>query len=1316
MKKILLSASFLLVTGYMFASGLISGQTYRLSLGEKVLTVKDAGLGNDSDVVTWSETNVNAQRWILTSGTGNDYQWTNAYSGKYLACRGNAVTGVQICQMTSGENAATWQIVPVENQDGLYYITQSGLYMEATDLNSDGGNVKLNPKRGGALAERQMWKLEAVEAQPNYLTETSRDEMMKGWKDLYYDDRLGRIGEGGFWGDAEMFEIILDAYETTGDIQYKTMFDKLHADFIKRQGSNWEQNSFNDDIAWIVIASIRGYLMTGKQSYLDVAKSNFDMMYERASVLPEGMLVWNADGLDDRDPYGTTSCINGPAEVAACYLAIATGNENYYEKARALYSTQRKYLYKPFSGKVYDSFSWKTGVPSNYNPWSSTYNQGTFLGAAVMLYNHYGDEQYKEDAKMIMEYTRKNMCNEFGIINACQGVVDSETGKLVGDLPGFKGILMRYVRRFMVDLYQPDCAGWMASNAFQAYNNRNSDGVSCTAWLAKTVEEYTTNVPFTNYNKDPFGPSSAVSAAFNSYVGNKTVHKDAFAGVEAENFDYLKGIYLQPADGTITTPAMGGDLSENAYTGYHNVDFGLYYARSIELRVLPQRPGSKIEVRLNNPDGELLGTVTLPNEQEWQTVSMELSRPLDGMHSIYLKYARGTGAAKLQIDNFRFKKEGYTTQDITDNGGIITTSVQAEMNPSGVDAVIDNKITTGLIGTVSDNAWIQYQSSYPVFLKGYLLIATDGTQEGDPKSWKLQASEDGKEWIDIDTQKDQLFEARYQKKQYDTPVTKSYSYFRLSVSERHGNSNRFQLAEWQLFGTALADNCITTDGGVISAQYPGDVEKLIDRDVTSVYQASGSDLWIEYRTDYAYVPEYYSVTTADIPECDPKAWTLYASKDGETWIKVDQRTEQQFPYREATYTYPLTTLPSIVDSGYTYFKLHITDNNGATETRLAEWQLTGVYVPMTFYNDITANGGKLTSSLNESVNSDELNKLTDNDGNTFYTFGGDDAPWVEYESPIEVRLKGFALVSADEPGKNPVMVKVEYMNEGETRFRRAFRGEVTITKRNERIYVPCTRPVSGKYFRLTIESVVNGGNEAKLAEFELYSNGILTNDLTSGGIITVQNESERDDERSEKLIDKNETTKYCATFPFSSWICCEVPEPVKVNMYSLTSGNDEEKRDPAVWTLEGSNNGIDWTIIDTRSNQSFSDRQITQYYTCNPEEQTYSYFRLQVTDNQGDSQLQLSEWQLLFVDGQDVGIEPGLSIDAFAKIRLTDDKLYVDTPEAAQVQVYDLSGILMLNEEVQSGASAVSVGHLDKGIYIVRMQLSKRTISQKIIK
>lgn len=1310
MKKILLSASFLLITGYMFATDLISGQTYRLSLGEKVLSVKDGSLANNSDVVSWTETNVNAQRWVLVSGEGKGYQWMNAYTGQYLACRGNVISGAQICQMISGESAATWEIVPVKNQADLYYITQSGLFLEVADVDSDGGSVRLSTKKSGTLAERQMWKLEVVEAQPNYLTEATRDAMMEGWKKNYYNDSQGRLGEGGFWGDAEMFEVVLDAYEVTGDIQYKTMFDKLHADFIARQGNNWESNDFNDDIAWIVIASVRGYLMTGKQSYLDVAKSNFDMMYERAAVLPHDMLIWNAS----ENPYGTNSCINGPAGVAACYLAIATGDESYYEKARKTYAAQREYLYKPSTGQVYDSFTWQKGVPSNYNTWASTYNQGTFLGTAVMLYNHYGDEQYKEDAQMIMKYTRKQMCNEFGVIKVCQGVVDDQ-GKLVGDLPGFKGILMRYVRRFMVDLYQPDCAEWMAINAFQAYNNRNSDGVSCTAWLTKTVEEYTTYVPFTNYNKDPFGPSTAVSAAFNSYIGDKTVRKDAFRGIEAENFDYLKGIYTLSVDG-VDSPVMGGDnMAAAAYTGYHNVDFGPYYAKSLEFRVLPQRPNSKIEVYLDSPDGKLLGTVTLPNEQEWQTVALELLKPLDGMRNIYLKYTRGTGAAKLQLDNFQFKQEGYTSQDITDNGGTLTTSVEVSTKLPGVGAVIDNQVTTALVGTVSGDAWIQYQSPYPVVLKGYLLVAAEGTQEGDPKSWKLQASEDGKRWIDVDTQNNQTFETRYQKKQYDTSVVEAYTYFRLFVSDRQGNGDRFQLAEWQLFGTALADNCITTDGGMISAQYSDGIEKLIDKDVISTYRTNTSDFWVEYEAEAAYTPLFYSITTADTPESDPKSWILYASKDGNTWIKMDQRTGQLFPYRGATYTYSFTTSPSTIDSEYTYFKLHVTENNGASDTRLAEWQLTGRYVSQTFYNDITANGGELTSSLNEAINSETLKRLTDNDGNTFYTFGGDVAPWIEYKSSIEVKLKSFSIVSADEPDKDPVMIKVEYKNEGDARFKRAFRGEVAFTKRNERVYVSCPRVVSGQCFRLTIETVSGEGNEAKIAEFELYGNGILADDLTSVATITPQYESENPEETADKLIDKDVDSKYCGPFSsLSAWICCEVPEPVKVNMYSLTSGNDNEGRDPRSWVLEASNDGVDWVTIDSRSNQSFSDRQITQYYTCNQEGQSYSDFRLRVTENHGEGMLQLSEWQL-FVD-LSVGIESETAIEAFVDIRVINNRLYIDVPETAQVQVCDLTGMLIHDEKIQSGVSYIPMANLNGGMYIVRIQLSNRTISRKFIK
>ena len=176
MKKILLSASFLLITGYMFATDLISGQTYRLSLGEKVLSVKDGSLTNNSDVVSWTETNVNAQRWVLVSGEGKGYQWMNAYTGQYLACRGNVISGAQICQMISGESAATWEIVPVKNQADLYYITQSGLFLEVADVDSDGESVRLSTKKSGTLAERQMWKLEVVEACLLY-TSDAADEL-----------------------------------------------------------------------------------------------------------------------------------------------------------------------------------------------------------------------------------------------------------------------------------------------------------------------------------------------------------------------------------------------------------------------------------------------------------------------------------------------------------------------------------------------------------------------------------------------------------------------------------------------------------------------------------------------------------------------------------------------------------------------------------------------------------------------------------------------------------------------------------------------------------------------------------------------------------------------------------------------------------------------------------------------------------------------------------------------------------------------------------------------------------------------------------
>ncbi len=50
---------------------------------------------------------------------------------------------------------------------------------------------------------------------------------------------------------------------------------------------------------------------------------------------------------------------------------------------------------------------------------------------------------------------------------------------------------------------------------------------------------------------------------------------------------------------------------------------------------------------------------------------------------------------------------------------------------------------------------------------------------------------------------------------------------------------------------------------------------------------------------------------------------------------------------------------------------------------------------------------------------------------------------------------------------------------------------------------------------------------------------------------------------------------------------------VNFNGYRWTTANDEPSRDPISWTLEGSNNGSNWIILDSRSNQIITNSRQT---------------------------------------------------------------------------------------------------------------------------
>ena len=111
-----------------------------------------------------------------------------------------------------------------------------------------------------------------------------------------------------------------------------------------------------------------------------------------------------------------------------------------------------------------------------------------------------------------------------------------------------------------------------------------------------------------------------------------------------------------------------------------------------------------------------------------------------------------------------------------------------------------------------------------------------------------------------------------------------------------------------------------------------------------------------------------------------------------------------------------------------------------------------------------------------------------------------------------------------------------------------------------------------------------------------------------------------------QAFDGDKGTKWL-TFATTGWIAAKLDAPLTVNSYALTSGNDEPKRDPADWQLQGSADGSTWTTIDSQTGQTFEKRGQTRVYAV-ASPQPFTYYRLNVTANGGADIVQLGELEL----------------------------------------------------------------------------------------
>jgi predicted alpha-1,6-mannanase (GH76 family) len=306
------------------------------------------------------------------------------------------------------------------------------------------------------------------------------DHAMDAFNDAFYMASAAggryRVKQGSakvavFWRSAELLEMAEDAAQSSHKAAYRRMIPALEQGFLSRFGRSWQWRRYNDDIMWMVIASVRAYDISGRRAYLDLARRNFDATYARAwSGDFGGGLWWTTDRQEKN------ACVNAPGSIAASLLYERTHNAAYLTRAKRLYSWVRSHLYEADKGRVNDHVSRAPSGVAVVDRGVYTYNQGTFLGAADLLHGITGKAAYLTDARRAIDFARSSLTDD--------GVLRDEGAAADGG--GFKGIFARYAVRFTRRHRIGDYDDWFRQNAQAAWTSRNGAGLIGHDWTSPT--------------------------------------------------------------------------------------------------------------------------------------------------------------------------------------------------------------------------------------------------------------------------------------------------------------------------------------------------------------------------------------------------------------------------------------------------------------------------------------------------------------------------------------------------------------------------------------------------------------------------------------------------------------------------------------------------------------------------------------------------------------------------------------------------------------------------------------------------------------
>ena len=562
--------------------------------------------------------------------------------------------------------------------------------------------------------------------------------------------------------------------------------------------------------------------------------------------------------------------------------------------------------------------------------------------------------------------------------------------------------------------------------------------------------------------------------------------------------------------------------------------------------------------------------------------------------------------------------------------------------------------------TSDSNVYVTFALEKAAVVRSYSIASANDVPGRDPSAWTLYASNDGESWVSLDKREGISFPSRQMTKSFGFDNKVAYKWFKLEVTANGGESLT-QFSNFDLFTEEYDDKGegkVDTSAiiGVVES-YDGSADYISSHSKSELFDGStgtkwiadgGKDIWLSVKLKSPLAINQYKITVCnDHHARDPKSWNFYGSLDGETWVLLDSREDEDFIDFFQTNTYSFEN-----EVEYSYYKLAEMSHNeadgvGLVITHMSEFKLLRATEGESEEPAAAIEVDRTTVTGTDVDNPSEgLNNLFDGNIGTKLCTVYEGTFLISFKLNNAAVINTYRIGSAsDAEERDPKAWKFYGSTDGETWVLLDDKSDVDLPDRNTLYTFSINNENAYTFFKMEITENNGldawGGHRIQFAELQL--DYVVPGEEPAEPVkaefdtTTVQGSANLDgDQGILKIFDGSVDSKVCIANVTTLWVSAKLTAPAAINMYKIASANDHDPRDPRDWTLYGSNDGETWVALDTRTNEDMPERNTYYLYTFENTTE-YSYYKLDITSNCGKDAVgldvvQFSEWQLFVTE------------------------------------------------------------------------------------